>query len=66
MPHRIKIYSVLVLFTLGVLPKKYLDHLPLLLEGIYLLLEDCITEEELCGAELLEEFYYKNCEIAGM
>jgi hypothetical protein len=43
------------------LPEKYLNHLSLLSEAIYLLLGDCITEEELCRADiLLKEFYKKS------
>ena len=43
------------------MPEKYFNHLSLLLEAIYLLLGDCITEEELCRADiLLKEFYKKS------
>ena len=46
--------------TLGILPENFLSHLSLLSEAIYLLLGDCVSEEELNRAEiLLQEFYKK-------
>lgn len=47
----------------GILPHQYLDHLSLLSEAIYLLLGDCITEAELCRAEILLKTFYKDFSV---
>ena len=50
----------------GILPERYLNHLALMVEGIYLLLKDCQTETDITRAShVLKKFYCEFAELYG-